>query len=79
MNATVTAYCVDSEGAGNGNGTAAFGTLDGAVLTIPASRMRAGSRIVCTFENLFNALSGTVFNDGGAPSGGSNSGTVEIR
>ncbi|WPG35178.1 hypothetical protein [Variovorax sp. EBFNA2] len=44
----VSASCVDAASA---TPTAAFGTLTGNVLTIPASRMVAGADIQCTFVN----------------------------
>lgn len=73
--APVTASCVDENGASSGNGATPFGSLSGAVLTVPADKMVQSARIVCTFENLLNGLSGKVFNDGGAPSAGVNTGT----
>jgi fibronectin-binding autotransporter adhesin len=72
----VSATCVDAMGASNGNGTDPFGSLAGTVLSVPANRMIAGADITCTFtNNLGTVISGRVFNDGGAPSGGMNSGT----
>ncbi|MGV0960380.1 MAG: autotransporter-associated beta strand repeat-containing protein [Limnohabitans sp.] len=72
----LSASCVDSLGSSNGNGTASFGSLAGAVLTVPLAKMVQGSDIVCTFTNTLNSsISGKVFNDGGAPSAGVNTGT----
>lgn len=70
----VAASCVDENGTASGNGTASFGALTGGMLTVPATKLVQGARIVCTFENLLNGLSGKVFNDGGAPSAGVNTG-----
>ncbi|MBP7566490.1 MAG: DUF11 domain-containing protein, partial [Burkholderiaceae bacterium] len=69
----VSASCTDANGASTGN-TGSVGTLSGNVLTIPAVAMKAGADFTCTFVNGQNGISGTVFNDGGAPSGGVNSG-----
>ncbi|MEJ1937320.1 hypothetical protein WDZ92_44565, partial [Nostoc sp. NIES-2111] len=66
---------MDANGASNGNGTGPLGSLSGAVLSLPAGVVRAGADITCTFTNANNGISGVVFNDGGAPSGGVNSGT----
>lgn len=68
------ASCADANGASNANGTAAFGTLTGKTLLITATHMLQGADIVCSFINTLNAISGTVFNDGGAPTAGVNSG-----
>jgi uncharacterized repeat protein (TIGR01451 family) len=69
------ASCVDANGATNGNGTGAFGTLAGNALSVPAARMIASATLTCTFVNTLDTILGTVFNDGGAPSGGANTGT----
>ncbi|WP_232516691.1 autotransporter-associated beta strand repeat-containing protein [Thauera sinica] len=69
------ASCVDANGTASGNGTGPFGTLSGKVLSIAASNLVAGADITCTFANTLNGIGGTVFNDGGAPSGGANTGT----
>jgi hypothetical protein len=45
------AVCTDRNGAVSGNGSAQFGTLDGATLTIDATNVRAGADILCTFTN----------------------------
>ena len=70
----LSASCVDTNGTNNANGSAAFGTLAGNTLTITAARMLQGADIACSFVNTLNAISGTVFNDGGAPSAGVNTG-----
>ena len=70
----VSASCVDTNGAFNANGTAAFGTLAGNTLSIAAARMLQGADIACSFVNTLNAISGIVFNDGGAPTAGANTG-----
>ncbi|MDA7417544.1 hypothetical protein PGB34_14340 [Xenophilus arseniciresistens] len=44
------ASCTDTNAATTGN-PASFGTLAGAVLTIPAANLRPFAKIVCTFEN----------------------------
>lgn len=67
--------CVDANGATTGNGSGNLGTVSGAGVTLPAAKMVAGADITCSFVNTLNSIGGTVFNDGGAPSGGSNTGT----
>ena len=67
--------CIDANGANNGNGSNNIGTLAGSKVVVLASAMKAGSDITCAFANTRNNLSGVVFNDGGAPSAGVNSGT----
>ena len=67
--------CVDANGAANGNGTGNLAAVAGGSITLSASAMRAGANITCAFTNTRNGLNGTVFNDGGAPSGGTNTGT----
>ena len=67
--------CIDANGAGNGNGTGNIATLAGSTLTLSSTAMRAGADISCTFANTLNAISGYVFNDGGAPNAGVNTGT----
>ena len=71
----ISASCVDANGASDGNGTGVLGSLSGSTLTIPAANMVAGADLTCTIVNQLNGLTGTVFNDGGAPSGTSNTGT----
>jgi Domain of unknown function DUF11 len=44
------ASCVDNNAAATGN-PASFGTLSGAVLTIPVANIRPAAKIVCTFTN----------------------------
>ena len=57
-------------------GGESFGVLADRVLTVPAARMVAGANITCTFVNSLRGFGGVVFNDGGAPSGGANTGVV---
>lgn len=71
----VSASCLDANGASNANGTTAFGVLVGNVLTVAAGRMIPGADITCAFTSGLNGLSGYVFDDGGAPAAGVNSGT----
>lgn len=68
--------CIDANGANNGNGSNNIGTLAGSKVVVLASAMKAGADIICTFANTLNSISGTVFNDGGAPSAGVNTGTA---
>jgi len=67
--------CVDANGASTGNGTGALGTVSGVQVTLGAAQMVAGADITCTFTNTRNGIAGVVFNDGGAPSSGTNTGT----
>lgn len=67
--------CVDASGASNGNGTGSLGSVSGSTVSLTSAQMRAGADITCTFTNANNGISGVVFNDGGAPSAGSNTGT----
>ncbi|WP_158235688.1 S-layer family protein [Limnohabitans sp. G3-2] len=67
--------CTDANGSTTGNGNGALGTVTGTRIDLPASVMKAGASITCAFVNTLNGLSGVVFNDGGAPSGGVNTGT----
>ncbi|MET3514418.1 autotransporter-associated beta strand protein [Pseudacidovorax sp. 1753] len=67
--------CVDANGASTGNGTGALGTVSGVQVTLGTAQMVAGADITCTFTNTRNGISGVVFNDGGAPSSGTNTGT----
>jgi len=67
--------CVDANGASTGNGTGALGTVSGVQVTLGTAQMVAGADITCTFTNTRNGISGAVFNDGGAPSGSTNTGT----
>jgi fibronectin-binding autotransporter adhesin len=69
------ASCIDANGSTTGNGSVAIGTLSGNVLTIPAESIRAGVDFTCNFINRLNGLYGKVFNDGGAPVSGVNTGT----
>ncbi|MGJ7580565.1 autotransporter-associated beta strand repeat-containing protein [Variovorax sp. RHLX14] len=70
----LSASCTDANGASNANGTATFGTLAGNTLSIAAARMLQGADIACSFVNTLNSISGIVFNDGGAPTAGVNTG-----
>lgn len=70
----LSASCVDANGLNNANGTTAFGTLAGNMLSITAAHMLQGADIACSFINTLNAISGIVFNDGGAPAAGVNTG-----
>jgi fibronectin-binding autotransporter adhesin len=70
----VSISCLDANGSANGNGTGSVGTVSGAAVSLTASQMRAGADLTCTFTNTNNGISGVVFNDGGAPSGGANTG-----
>lgn len=47
------ASCVDANGASDGNGTGAIGSLSGTTLTIPAANAVAGAAFNCTFTNSF--------------------------
>lgn len=73
--ASTSVSCIDANGAGTGNGSGNVATMTGNTLTLSSGVMRAGANIVCTFTNTLNGLSGYVFNDGGAPAAGVNSGT----
>jgi autotransporter-associated beta strand protein len=67
--------CVDANGSANGNGTGNLASVSQATASLSSAAMRAGADITCTFTNARNGISGVVFNDGGAPSAGSNTGT----
>jgi uncharacterized repeat protein (TIGR01451 family) len=71
----VSIACSDANGAASGNGSGNLGTASGAVVSLPASVMRVGADLACTFTNVYNGIRGVVFNDGGAPSLASNTGT----
>jgi hypothetical protein len=45
------ASCTDRNGTISGNGSAQFGTLNGATLTLNAANVKAGADILCTFTN----------------------------
>ncbi|WP_295373141.1 autotransporter-associated beta strand repeat-containing protein [uncultured Pseudacidovorax sp.] len=69
--------CVDANGTSSGNGAGTLGTVvaSGIAIDLSTTQMRAGADITCTFTNTRNGIGGVVFNDGGAPSGGTNTGT----
>ncbi|WP_295373143.1 autotransporter-associated beta strand repeat-containing protein [uncultured Pseudacidovorax sp.] len=67
--------CVDANGASTGNGSGALGTVSGVEVNLPGTKLVAGADITCTFTNTRNGIAGVVFNDGGAPSSGANTGT----
>lgn len=71
----VSVSCIDANGASNGNGSNNIGSLAGSKVVVLASAMKAGSDITCVFVNTRNNIRGKVFNDGGAPSAGVNTGT----
>lgn len=70
-----TLVCEDTNRSISGNSGGNLATVVGDQATLPGSVIVSGADIECTFTNKLNLLKGTVFNDGGAPVAGVNSGT----
>ncbi len=68
--------CIDENASVSGNTTADLATPSQDGLSLSSAVVRDGADILCTFAAVQGArITGVVFNDGGAPAGGSNTGT----
>lgn len=70
-----TLVCQDTNRSISGNSGGNLATVVGNQATLPGSVIVSGADIECTFTNKLNLLKGTVFNDGGAPVAGANTGS----